>query len=103
MPHPNGKPDHELAIPINAVVLEQPTDERPDLQSLAHESSRLAGSASQLGGGIDSQSHFEALMAVGTKAFVPMIGQDKSTVCILQKEIKQHTPCYVRINDNAVF
>ncbi|MCC6508363.1 MAG: hypothetical protein IT423_04600 [Pirellulaceae bacterium] len=103
MPHPNGKPDHELAIPINAVVLPQPTDERPDLQSQAHEAGQLAGAFGQVGGGIEPNFLAEAAMKLSTKYLKPMIGQDESTVCILQNEIKQHTPCYVRINDNAVF
>lgn len=103
VPHPNGENDLEMAIPIKAVLVSQPTNNQLDPKEKSDEFARIAASIGQLSGGVENYFNFDAAATLLSKFGVDAIGQDQSNLCAFSGEVKKFTPCFVRITDDAVF
>lgn len=102
MPHPSGDPDQELAIPIVGVTVAEIRDDRPDFRSSDQDAERLASAIGQLGAGIEGYFTAGAMQVVGSK-LSNMVGTDQSAKCYFLGPIKRDTPCYVRIDEDAIY
>ncbi|MGB7325487.1 MAG: hypothetical protein WBD31_11505, partial [Rubripirellula sp.] len=103
IPHPDGSEDKELAIPIKAVVVQERTDDKLDWSEKSHENSRLWASIGQMAGGVDGFFTGDAMSTIMSKLSQDVLGKDQSDVCYFANEVKKHTPCYIRIDEDAVY
>lgn len=101
-PHPDGAADHELAIPIKAVVVEEPRDDRPDSQRSEQEHERVSSAIGQMVFGVPGYFYGGAASVLVSKVG-DFAGTDTSTHCVFFGQIKDNTPCFVRIDEDAVF
>jgi len=103
MPHPNGDANSELAIPIDAVVLRQPTDDRPDFRGREADNEKTWSAIGQLTHGPDGYFSGGAASVLLSKLNNIYIGKDQAGQCFFMGKVKRETPCFIRIDKDAVF
>jgi hypothetical protein len=102
MPHPDKGDDWELAIPVKAVVTQEPENQRFDGSDASADFARVAASIGQLSAGIDGFFTAEAFATLLSKFGVAALGQDQSTLCSMG-DVQAHTPGFVQIREDAIF
>lgn len=102
MPHPNGREDSELAIPIKAVTVSEIRNDRFDPRDGEQDAERLASSIGQLVAGIDGYFTAGAAQIVISK-LAALMGNDQSPKCYFRGLIKKDKECFVRIDEDAIF
>jgi hypothetical protein len=92
-----------MAIPVKAVVVREMRDERPDFRSREMDNERVWSAVGQMTAGVEGYFTAGAASVLLSKLNNIYIGKDQSAQCYFMGQIKKQTPCFVRIDEDAVF
>lgn len=102
-PHPNGDPDLEMAVPVKAVVVGEPRDDRPDFRTQSHDNERLWSAFGQMAASVEGYFYGGAASVLLSKLNDVFIGEDRSNHCFFMGAVQRYVECYVRIDEDAIF